>query len=343
MAKWIYLAMPKDFNLDSLIGNLDFIPYQSNGRTVQLDSFLFFNDGYVNLNINEATHPSRIPALLGGDFKIPKDYHEVHIIVSGTSKKADGVATEAVKLLSGAKKVDFSKAAEVREKLFDMKWETIAPEKRLVSEYHKMVDQLSDARELPSIKLSMGPLTQMLGQYIEAGFFSPPEPFSLYVIRGLHRKEGLYEGKNVRVSLFHLAGPMLSGVYGAIALVPFKSGCPANEVEVCNQARSFSGYYAEPDCLIFGGTHHSTGKIVAPGACLTFQGNATGSEDWATIEKYVRTGLVGKPMGASITAPNRSDLALLTVEASHNVKVAPKHMNDIVSVTKLAHNAYVSK
>jgi hypothetical protein len=341
MVRWIYLAMPRNFDLDSLLGNFNFIPYQSNGKTIQLDSFLLYDDGYVNLNINEATHPTRFPVLLHCGPKLPENYQEVHIIVSGTSKKAEWLESEAVKLLSGAKKMDISKDDEVRDKLFKMKWERSVAERRLVQEYQNMVNQLSDGQGLGDIRLSIGPLTQVLGQYIEVGYFPIPQPPSLYVIRDIHRKEGLHNNKKVRVSLFHLAGPLHSGIYGAIALMPFEEGCPTYEAEVCNQAKSFSGFYAMPDCLIFGGTNHSNGRIVSPGACLTFHGNANGSDRWPTIEKYVRTGLVDKPLATRLVAQNLSDLATLTVEASGNVKVSPGHMNDIVSVAKLAHNAYV--
>ena len=44
------------------------------------------------------------------------------------------------------------------------------------------------------------------------------------------------------------------GIYGVTAHIRFEKGCPAWEINQCDQARSFVGYLISPNMLFYGGT-----------------------------------------------------------------------------------------
>ncbi len=337
-----YLIVPEEFSLDGLVGKLGLFAYSTYGRTIQADSFLSFSDGYVNLNVYEATDPARFAALLENGPTIPEGYREVHVCVSGTSDEAERISREAAGMLEDARTLDLTQGAKEREALFAYRWKSTFSERRFFEEHLNMAMRLTDVVDAEDIQLQMGPLTLMLGQYINAQCFPAPQQRCLYSIREINRKEGIFEGKKARVSLFHLAGPVLSGIYGATCVLPFESGCPENETNVCNQAESFSGFYLFPENLIFGGSRHAEAEaaLSSPGSCITFHGNTMPSYQWQDVEQQVRTGLVGKPMGRDIAAGNMADIGLLDAETKEGIQIGPEHMDRIVSLTRLAYDSY---
>ncbi len=272
-----YLTVPDALDLDTLVGQLDLFPYQSGGNTVELNSFSVHDDGFVNLTIMLG---SRIPDLEVCNSTIPPGHKEVHIYAAGTSKETEAVANQAKDLLAGAESLDVDDNG-LYKSIFENRFEILGAEKRYYDQYCKMVGGLSETRPLEDKQLILGPLTLILGYYVNVGLLAPPDPGNMYAIRSLQRREGEIDGKKVRVSLYHLSGPVLSGIYGSIALMPFEKGCPDCEEDVCNQAEYYSGYYTRPSCLLMGVTHpgkqeYSGGDIpgmVLPAGCLTVHGN----------------------------------------------------------------------